>query len=199
VPWGILIGGEELHNNHHAFASSAKFSSHWWEIDLGWSYIRFLNFLGLARIKKIAPKLLVDQQKPEIDLDTVRAVITNRLHIMSRYARVVVTRVYREEKSKANIATRKLLKRGKQLIIRPATRMDAKARIMLEELLRQNRAMQIVYDFGQRLQAIWTEKTATQESLLNSLREWCEEAEATGIEALQEFARSLRTYTLQPA
>lgn len=199
VPWGILIGGEELHNNHHAFASSAKFSSHWWEIDLGWSYIRFLNFLGLARIKKIAPKLLVDQQKPEIDLDTVRAVITNRLHIMSRYARVVVTKVYREEKSKANIATRKLLKRGKQLIIRPATRMDAKARIMLEELLRQNRAMQIVYDFGQRLQAIWTEKTATQESLLNSLREWCEEAEATGIEALQEFARSLRTYTLQPA
>jgi len=118
---------------------------------------------------------------------------------MSRYARVVVTKVYREEKSKANIATRKLLKRGKQLIIRPATRMDAKARIMLEELLRQNRAMQIVYDFGQRLQAIWTEKTATQESLLNSLREWCEEAEATGIEALQEFARSLRTYTLQPA
>jgi len=162
-------------------------------------FSRFLNFLGLARIKKIAPKLLVDQQKPEIDLDTVRAVITNRLHIMSRYARVVVTRVYREEKSKANIATRKLLKRGKQLIIRPATRMDAKARIMLEELLRQNRAMQIVYDFGQRLQAIWTEKTATQESLLNSLREWCEEAEATGIEALQEFARSLRTYTLQPA
>ncbi|OGT64579.1 MAG: aminotransferase, partial [Gammaproteobacteria bacterium RIFCSPLOWO2_02_47_7] len=110
VPWGILIGGEELHNNHHAFASSAKFSSHWWEIDLGWSYIRFLNFLGLARIKKIAPKLLVDQQKPEIDLDTVRAVITNRLHIMSRYARVVVTRVYREEKTKANVATRKLLK-----------------------------------------------------------------------------------------
>lgn len=199
VPWGILIGGEELHNNHHAFASSAKFSSRWWEIDLGWSYIRFLNFLGLARIKKVAPKLLVDRQKPEIDLDTIRAVIANRLHIMSRYARVVVTRVYREEKTKANVATRKLLKRGKQLITRPAIRMDAKARISLEELLRQNHTMQIVYDFGQRLQAIWTEKTATHESLLHSLREWCEEAEATGIEALQEFARSLRTYTLQPA
>ncbi len=199
VPWGILIGGEELHNNHHAFASSAKFSSHWWEIDLGWSYIRFLNFLGLARIKKVAPKLLVDRQKSEIDLDTVRAVIANRLHIMSHYARVVVTRVYREEKTKANVATRKLLKRGKQLITRPATRMDAKARIRLEELLRQNHTMQIVYDFCQRLQAIWTEKTATHESLLHSLHEWCEAAEATGIEALQEFAGSLRTYTLQPA
>jgi len=196
VPWGILIGGEELHNNHHAFASSAKFSSRWWEIDLGWSYIRFLNLMGLARVRKVAPKLLVDRQKPEVDVDTVRAVIANRLHIMSRYARVVVTRVYREEKTKANVATRKLLKRGKQLITRPETRMDAKARIRLEELLRQNHAMQIVYDFGQRLQAIWTEKTATQESLLHSLREWCEEAEATGIEALQEFARSLRTYTL---
>jgi stearoyl-CoA desaturase (delta-9 desaturase) len=199
VPWGILIGGEELHNNHHAFASSAKFSCHWWEIDLGWSYIRFLKLMGLARIKKVAPKLLVNLQKPEIDVDTVRAVITNRLHIMSSYARVVVTRVYREEKIKANVATRKLLKRGKQLITRPESRMDAMARIRLEEMLRQNHAMQIVYDFGQRLQSIWMEKTANYDSLLNSLREWCEEAEATGIEALQEFAGTLRTYTLQSA
>jgi len=199
VPWGILIGGEELHNNHHAFASSAKFSNHWWEFDLGWNYIRLMQFLGLARVKKIAPKLRVDHLKPEVDLDTVGAVITNRLHIMSRYARFVVSRVYREEKTKADVATRKLLKRGKQLITRPEVRLDAKARISLEELLRQNHAMQIVYDFGQRLQAIWMEKTATHESLLHSLREWCEEAEATGIEALQEFARSLRTYTQQQA
>jgi stearoyl-CoA desaturase (delta-9 desaturase) len=198
VPWGILIGGEELHNNHHAFASSAKFSSHWWEFDLGWTYIRLLNVLGMARIKKIAPKLQVDYQKPEIDLDTVRAVISNRLHIMSRYARFVVSQVYREEKNKANLATRKLLKRCRQLITCPEIRMDAKARINLEELLRQNHAMQIVYDFGQRLQAIWTEKTATHESLLHSLRKWCEEAEASGIEALEEFARSMRAYTLQP-
>ena len=199
VPWGILIGGEELHNNHHAFASSAKFSNHWWEFDLGWGYIRLLDILGMARVKKIAPKLQVDYEKPEIDMDTVRAVITNRLHIMSRYARFVVTRVYREEKTKTNLATRKLLKRCKQLITCPEIRMDAKARINLEELLRESHAMQIVYDFGQRLQAIWMEKSATHESLLNSLREWCEEAEATGIEALQEFARSMRTYTLQPA
>src|SRR5690606_19942964 len=100
VPWGILIGGEELHNNHHAFASSAKFSNHWWEFDLGWGYIRLLKVLGMARIKKVAPRLQVNHQKPEIDLDTVRAVITNRLHIMSRYARFVVSRVYREEKAK---------------------------------------------------------------------------------------------------
>lgn len=197
VPWGILIGGEELHNNHHAFASSAKFSNHWWEFDLGWGYIRLLDILGMARVKKIAPKLQVDHEKPEIDMDTVRAVITNRLHIMSRYARFVVTRVYRDEKAKTNLATRKLLKRCKQLITCPEIRMDAKARINLEELLRESHAMQVVYDFGQSLQAIWMEKTATHESLLNSLREWCEEAEATGIEALQEFARNMRTYTLQ--
>ena len=197
VPWGILIGGEELHNNHHAFASSAKFSNHWWEFDLGWGYIRLLKTLGLARIKKTAPRLRVDREKPEIDMDTVRAVITNRLHIMSRYARFVVTRVYREEKAKANLTTKRLLKHCRQLITRPEIRMDAKARINLEELLRQSHAMEVVYDFGQRLQSIWTEKTATHESLMHSLRKWCEEAEATGIEALQEFARNMRTYTLQ--
>ena len=199
VPWGILIGGEELHNNHHAFASSAKFSNHWWEFDLGWGYIRLLNSLGLARVKKVAPKLQVDHEKPEIDLDTVRAVVANRLHIMSRYARFVVTRVYRDEKTKADVATRKLLKHCRQLITAPEVRLDAKARVNLEELLRQSHAMQVVYDFGQRLQAIWTEKSATHESLIHSLRKWCEEAEATGIDALQEFAKSMRTYTLQPA
>lgn len=198
VPWGILIGGEELHNNHHAFASSAKFSSHWWEFDLGWFYIRCLDGLRLARIKRIAPRLMIDRHKLEIDIDTVSAVVAHRFHIMSDYARRVVGRVYEEEKTKANIATRKLLKCGRGLITCPAFRMDDRARMRLEELLSHNHSMKVVYEFSQRLQALWTEKSASHESLLHSLRDWCEQAEATGIEALQEFARNLRTYTLQP-
>ncbi|MBM2829456.1 MAG: aminotransferase [Gammaproteobacteria bacterium] len=198
IPWGVLIGGEELHNNHHAFASSAKFSSKWWEFDLGWCYIRFLQGLGFARVKKVAPRPIVDHAKADIDLDTVSAVITNRLYIMSHYAKTVVSRVYKEEKAKANITMKKLLRHGRRCITQAEACMDAKARHRLDELLRHNHAMQVVYEFKQRLQALWTEKTATEESLMHALREWCRQAEATGIEALQEFARSLRSYTLQP-
>ena len=198
IPWGILIGGEELHNNHHAFASSAKFSSKWWEFDLGWCYIVCLQKIRLARIKKIAPRLQIDRQKPEVDLDTLRAVIANRFHIMSRYTKNVVARVCKEEKNHLDTATRKLLKRGKRLITLPVTRLDEHSRQHLDELLQRSDTMQIVHDFGQRLQALWTEKSATHEHLVHALREWCEQAEKTGIKALEDFSRSMRTYTLQP-
>jgi stearoyl-CoA desaturase (Delta-9 desaturase) len=199
IPWGILIGGEELHNNHHAFASSAKFSSKWWEIDLGWIYILCLQKIKLARIKKVAPRLRINRHKIEIDLDTLGAVITNRFHIMSRYTKSVVTRVYNEEKTQSDFTTRKLLRRTRRLITLPEFRLDEISRRHLDELLHHNYTMHVVYVFGQRLQALWSEKSATHDRLLKDLCEWCEQAEATGIAALEEFARSLRTYTLQPA
>ena len=199
VPWGVLIGGEELHNNHHAFASSARFSSKWWEFDIGWCYIRLMALVKLARVRKVAPRLLVDEKKQDVDVDTVQAVVTNHMHVMSRYARSVVSRVYREEKMRASRAGKQILRRGKQLVTRPEVRMDAVSRSRLEEMLQHNHSMQVVYEFSQRLQALWNEKTASHEKLLQSLRKWCEEAEATGIEALQEFAQNLRCYTLQTA
>jgi len=199
VPWGILIGGEELHNNHHAFTSSAKFSSKWWEFDLGWGYIKILQGMGFASIKKIAPELVINQDKLEIDLDTVSAVITNRLHVMSHYAKNVVARVYRDEKVKANVTSKKLLRRGRRFIMKAEACMDAKAQLRLKELLKHNQTMEVVYEYKQRLQALWTEQSATQESLIQALQEWCQQAEETGIEALQEFAMSIRTYTLKSA
>lgn len=199
VPWGILIGGEELHNNHHAFASSAKFSSKWWEFDLGWGYIKILQGMGFASIKKIAPELVINQNKLEIDLDTVSAVITNRLHVMSHYAKNVVARVYKDEKVKANVTSKRLLRRGRRFIMKAEACMDAKAQLRLKELLKHNQTMEVVYEYKQRLQALWTEQSATQESLIQALQEWCQQAEETGIEALQEFAMSIRTYTLKSA
>ncbi len=198
VPWGLLIGGEELHNNHHAFASSAKFSSHWWEFDLGWFYIRCLEIFNMANVKKIAPTLTLDYQKPEIDHDTVRAVITNRFHIMSRYLRIVVKRVYKQESRNANINTRKLLKSCRRWIARPQVIPNDVDRNRMEELLDQNRTIQMVHEFGQRLHELWNEKTATHDHLLKTLRELCEQAEASGIEALEEFSQILRSCTLKP-
>jgi stearoyl-CoA desaturase (delta-9 desaturase) len=105
VPWGILIGGEELHNNHHTFGSSAKFSSKWWELDIGWLYIRLMKILRLARVKKIPPELACDYTKQRIDLDTVKAVFSARFLVMAHFAREVMRRVHREERPIAPTAS----------------------------------------------------------------------------------------------
>jgi len=199
LPIGAIIGGEELHNNHHAFASSARFSSKWYEIDLGWAYICALQVFGLARVKKVAPRPVIDYQKQGIDVDTLKAVVTNRLHVMSHYASDVIRKVYKEERARADMAGLKILRHGRKLLVRHHVLLDEKSRQRLETLLAQNHALKVVYEFNQRLQTIWQHKTATQENLIQALQDWCHHAEQTGIEALQEFAKTLRAYRLQEA
>lgn len=97
-PWGFWIGGEELHNNHHTFASSAKFSVKWWEFDIGWMYIRLLSFLKLAKVKKLPPKLAMEEGKLHVDLETVKAVVSNRFQVMSYYYKHVVRPILKMEK-----------------------------------------------------------------------------------------------------
>jgi stearoyl-CoA desaturase (delta-9 desaturase) len=198
VPVGILIGGEELHNNHHAFASSAKFSNKRWEFDLGWQYIRLLSVLSLAKVKKLAPTPRFNNENPMIDYDTVSAVISNRWHVMSDYAHEVIGDVYKDEMRKANVTGKKLLRRGKKLMSRADSLLDSNARQRLDSILAHSDTLNVVYEFKQRLQEIWLEKTATRESMVQNLQEWCRQAEATGIEALEEFSRNIRAYTLQP-
>jgi len=199
IPWGVLIGGEELHNNHHAFASSAKFSCRRFEFDLGWCYIRLLQVLRLARVRKLAPVPRLQIDKSGIDLDTVRALMAARLHVMAHYARDVLTRVYREELRQAAAESRALLKPLKQWLKRDRSRLDAWARARMDLGLAHSRALAEVYQFKLRLQALWTEKTMSHEALLAALQEWCRQAEATGIQALRDFALSLRRYSLQPS
>ncbi|MEK7223834.1 MAG: fatty acid desaturase [Pseudomonadota bacterium] len=202
VPWGILIGGEELHNNHHTFGSSAKFSSKWWEFDIGWLYIQTMKALGLARVKKIPPELTCDSAKQHIDVDTVKAVITARFLVMSQFAREVMQHVHREELKKADRADREswtLLKRARRLMVREAGLLDEASRKWLDTVLESNGTLKTVYVMKQKLQDVWQRSAATQEHLLQALQEWCREAEATGIEALHHFSQKLRTYTLVPA
>ncbi len=197
-PWGALIGGEELHNNHHAFASSAKFSTQWWEFDLGWVYIRLLSALGLARVKKVPPKPIMVPGKVKVDVDTLSAIITNRLQVMAQYANKVVQSVYDEELQRAEGANRGVLKRAKDLLVRNDTLMSSESKRRLEKVLKDSQPLQVVYEYRQRLQDIWRQRTASQENLLQSLQEWCKQAEETGIRALEEFSRTLRSYSLQP-
>ncbi len=201
VPWGIIIGGEELHNNHHTYPSSAKFSSKGWEIDIAWMYIRVLETLHLATIKKIAPRPAFKPEKQSCDLETVKAVVANRFQIMAGFARDVMKRVYREELKKTSPADQEdwmLLKRTKRLMLREATLLDDASRKWLAEALEANKSLQTVYAMKQKLQSIWQRSAATHELLLQALDDWCRQAEATGIQALRDFSRKLRTYSLTP-
>jgi len=198
LPWGILIGGEELHNNHHAFSSSAKLSNKWWEFDIGWLYIRILAFLGLARVKKMPPKAVIVPGKSLADTETLAAVISNRFQIMSHYARNVLAPVHKEELQRVDAAQHNLLKRAKSLLIREESRLSAEARQHLEDVLKNNQALDTVYRYKLRLQALWQERSASQEWLVQALQEWCAQAEDSGVKALQDFARTLPTYAMQP-
>ncbi len=198
VPWGILIGGEELHNNHHAFGSSAKFSVNPWEFDLGWMYIRIMEIFGLAKVRKLAPaRPAVDVAKSAVDFETLKAVVGNRLHVMADYGRMVVKRVHREEVRKAGADVRPQLKPVRRLLLRADERLNDSERGTLHDALRHSQALEVVYGFRQRLQEIYEQRAASRENLLKLLQDWCQQAETTGIQALHDFAQMLRGYTSQ--
>lgn len=197
-PIGLLIGGEELHNNHHAFPSSAKLSSKWWEFDIGWLYIQILEILRLARVKKIAPVPQYLPDKDSIDLDTLRAVILNRFHVMADFGRSVVAPVLREELRKVDDSRQRMLKHARSLLIREEIGLDDDDRLRLRHALDISQRLRTVYEFRLNLQSIWNRTTASHEKLVASLQEWCIQADASGIQSLREFAQLLRGYTLQP-
>lgn len=198
-PIGVLIGGEELHNNHHAFPSSAKFALKPWELDIGWQYIRGMSALGLARVKRVAPTPVIVPTKQTLDHDTVTAIITNRLHVMASYARDVVRPTITEERRRLGRNYRRLLRRAYRALIRDERLIRPHQRERLESALTVSQRLQIVYEFRQKLQEVWARSATTHDALLKNLQTWCSQAEASGVQALQEFSMKLRSYSLQPA
>jgi stearoyl-CoA desaturase (Delta-9 desaturase) len=197
LPWGFLVGGEELHNNHHAFPTSAKFSVRRWEFDIGWLYICVFRMARLVKVKKVAPKpLLQPNPRQHIDLDNLRAVIVNRMHVLRDYTRQVTLPVLKRERAVA-AAGDSALRRAKKLLIRQPHLLDDNARRRLSELLSDNAALQTVHEFRERLRRLWSGATnVSNERLLQQLKEWCAEAEESGIKVLEDFARRLRSYQL---
>lgn len=194
LPLGLFLGGEELHNNHHAYATSAKFSAKWWEFDMGWAVIRTLQLFGLAKPKRIIPRIVTEPTKSQIDADTLKALITYRLQVMSGYAREVMIPMLREERKRAKKASRRLLARAKTAMVRDTSQMKQSQSQRLSAVLDNFQSLKTVYQYRLKLQAIWGQKTASQKELLDSLQEWCRQAEATGIEALSRFSRRIKTY-----
>ncbi|HXL76861.1 MAG TPA: fatty acid desaturase [Burkholderiales bacterium] len=195
VPWGILIGGEELHNNHHAFASSAKLSSKWYEIDVGWMYICVLQALGLATVKKLAPRPRFARPKPAADLETLHAVISNRYDVLSRYAKSV-RRTYAEEVERLkhwSPRDAEVLRSLRRALLRGQALAGAE-RARLAEALKKSRALATVVAMRHELVALWERSSASKEQLLRQLQDWCHRAEASGIASLVDFSQRLRSY-----
>ena len=198
LPWGVLIGGEELHNNHHAFPTSAKFSVRPWEFDIGWMYISIFRMLGLAKVRKVAPKPVLAERLPETpDQDNLKAIIVNRMHVLRDYTRQVTLPVLRREKAVA--AGDRMLRRARKLLVRHPALLDETARERLQVVLAESAALQTVHEFRERLQALWNGANVSNERLLKQLRDWCAEAEASGIQVLEDFAARLRGYQLAAA
>jgi len=194
VPWGILIGGEELHNNHHTFASSAKLSARWFEFDLGWCYIKLLSWVGLAKVKKLPTKLAVDKGKYHVDMETVKAVVSNRFSVLSRYYKQVVLPVFKEEKRLQSEQEKGLFKRTKRLLKRDDGQLNYRAKCRLSNLLAKKQRLQTVYQYRLRLQEVWKKTASSQKELLESLQTWCKQAEESGIDVLHQFASQMKNY-----
>ncbi len=196
-PIGFFIGGEELHNNHHAYATSAKFSIKWWEFDIGWMVIKILSFFRLATPKRVAPTLTMLPGKTHIDLDTLKALITYRLQVMARYTREVVLPALKEERARAGAAGKTLLSRAKTAMIRDDLLMKPAHKHSLAAVLENFHSLRTIHQYRLKLQEIWNRRAASQKELLEALQEWCKQAEATGIVALKNFSLRLKTYVPQ--
>jgi stearoyl-CoA desaturase (Delta-9 desaturase) len=195
-PIGILIGGEELHNNHHTFGTSAKLSSKWYEFDIGWMYIRILETVGLAKVKKVAPAPKFKQEKAVADLETLQSVIVNRYDVMAKYAKSV-RKAWHDEidhlAGKAKLES-KFLKSSRKLLQREPAKLGALQQAQLSELFAHSKPLQTMHEMRVELAAIWERSHASREQLLQQLQDWCARAEASGIKALQEFSMRLRSY-----
>jgi stearoyl-CoA desaturase (Delta-9 desaturase) len=197
-PWGILIGGEELHNNHHTYPSSAKLSNKWWEFDIGWMYIRLFSMLGLAKVKRLPPTVHTLESKKEIDGDTVMAIITNRFQVMSRYSEQVIQPLLQQIKSNADNRQKSLYRKAKKLLNRNNALITRKEQQSLARLLEENAMLKTLYEKRMELQAIWQRRASSNEEIIQALHDWIHRAEESGIQMLGDFAQNLRHYTMGP-
>ena len=193
-PIGILIGGEELHNNHHAYPASARFSMKWYEFDLGWMYIRALEALGLATVKKQAPVARFAEPKAVCDQQMLQAVISNRYDVLSRFAKSL-KRIYHQEIERLGHWSQEAeaLKPIKRTLSSLKAVSEAE-RIRIAEAVKDSRALATALSMRAELAQIWERSSASREQLVVKLQDWCHRAEASGVAPLAEFSRRLRCY-----
>ena len=196
IPWGILIGGEELHNSHHAYATSARLSNKWYEFDIGWMYICILVFLGLAQVKKVAPKLRLDTAKTQCDLDTLQSVISHRYEVLTKYTHSLKLTLAKEVDHLKEVATHHGVDRLtlNRWVLADSKTLKEGERAKLSLVLSKTTTLDKVYTMREELMSVWQRSTSTKDELVKQLEDWCRRAEESGIEVLQNFSRRLRCY-----
>ncbi|MBW0448949.1 acyl-CoA desaturase [bacterium M00.F.Ca.ET.228.01.1.1] len=196
-PWGIIIGGEELHNNHHTYATSAKLSNKWYEFDIGWMYIRIMSAFRLAKVKKVAPTPRLTTGKLVLDQDTLQAVLANRYEVMARYGKAL-KRAYRQELAHLKeVGAREkyqLMRGARSWFHKEEAGLDEPQKRLLPQIFANSQKLKTYIDMRNELAAMWERSNASRDQLLVQLQDWCHRAEASGIKALQEFAMRLRRY-----
>ena len=192
-PLGILIGGEELHNNHHTYATSAKLSNKWYEFDLGWMYIRILAALRLAQVKKIAPVARLGRLRPTVDCETLQSLIANRYELLAGYAKSLKQMLRQELGQSQHRSEYKDLKR---CLTVDASAVPESLRTRLDDLLAQSSALHTAYAMREELLALWERSNASREQLIKELQDWCQRAESSGVSQLRELSLRLRSYSL---
>ena len=197
APWGVWIGGEELHNNHHAFPSSARFSMRRWEVDIGWAMIKLMESVGLARVLRVAPSLDIRPNISVPDTDTLKALLAHRFLAMTDYQRNVLKPALKEEARLAGEKLRRLLPRRLRKGLADDGRwLQPDAREQLQRWVSQRPRIQALVEHRARLSALLEARSHDASERLKQLQDWCQQAEASGIRALQEYAARLRGYAL---
>ena len=189
-PWGIIIGGEELHNNHHTYPTSAKLSVKSYEFDLGWVYIRTLEIMGLATVKKTAPRLAYGDIRPVADEKTLEALIANRYEVMANYARNLHS-VLQQEASKLKVDAG-VMKAANRWLHRDAAKVPADAQAQLKQARAASPVLDKMVQMREELSQIWLNTSHSREQLAADLQAWCRRAEESGIAALRDFSVKLR-------
>jgi stearoyl-CoA desaturase (Delta-9 desaturase) len=196
VPFGILIGGEELHNNHHAFASSAKLSNRWYEFDIGWMYIRILQMLGLAKVRKVAPVPKLDSPRPIVDVATLQAVIAHRYDLMAEYGKSL-KEACRQEIARlraARPADASLIASARRWMTRYESSLSDQHRASLAQICAVSDPIRKLVEMRAELAATWERSNLTGEQLVSHLQQWCAKAEQSGVRALEDLALRMRRY-----
>jgi len=192
-PWGIMIGGEELHNNHHTYPTSAKFSVKPYEFDIGWGYIRALEKLGLAKVKKVPPKLRLGAIQPVADEKTLEALIAHRYEVMAGFARALRDAGKTEVAAlKSRNADSSVLRAANRWLHRDDDKVPASAKSQLAQARAEHPVLDKMVTMREELRQMWLTTSATREQLTADLQGWCHRAEQSGIAALNEFSLKLR-------
>ena len=200
TPWGVWIGGEDLHNNHHAFPSSAKFALRKWEFDIGWAAIKLLESVKLAKVLRVAPTLDLRPNIHVPDAETLKALVAHRFQAMTDYQRNVLKPALREEAAAAGAKLRALLPRKlRKGMVDDGRWLKPDARAQLQAWIASKPRIQTLVEYRARLSEVLESRSHDAGEKLKRLQAWCAEAEASGVRALQDYAARLRGYALVPA